>query len=357
VPVLFQNIKYSFTKFTVMKKLTTLSIALLFSAGAAFAQSNDATATHEVNDSEITIDQAGSSNSADALQTLGNGNMLIDIDQQGSGNDADVTQRYGQWHDAQIEQAGSDNDVSLIQDNTSTFANVSQDGTGNAADIYQRNYRFEFGGYASRVDVDQIGEENEAWVDSDGFGNNVSIQQGSESRASDGQYASVTQSGEDNQATIDQFGRGGADHTQIQNGDNNVATADNQWGSSTGYQEQIGTGNSSLIRQNGSHDATVVQDGADNYSWLRQSAFSSDATFTQTGDDNQINADQRGVGSEMTVIQTGNGNTAGTAGFSNRGVFQIGDYNSIALTQSGEANSAFINQRGDNNSATLTQSE
>lgn len=337
-----------------MKKLTTLSIALLFAAGSAFAQNNEATATQEVDDSEITIDQAGSSNSADALQTLGNGNMLINIDQQGSENDADVTQQFGQWHEAQIDQAGTGNEVNLTQDNTSTLADVSQEGTGNSADIYQRNYRFEFGTYSSRVDVDQIGDNNEALVSSDGFGNNVSIEQGSDTRASDGQYASVTQNGSDNEATINQFGRGGADHTQIQDGEGNKAIADNQWGSSDGYQEQVGTDNYSLIRQNGSHDASVVQHGDDNYSWIRQSAFSSDATFTQTGDNNQINADQRGVGSEMTIEQTGNGNTAGTAGFTNKGIFQIGDGNSLDLTQTGDNNSAFVDQRGDNHSATIS---
>ncbi|WP_340106025.1 hypothetical protein [Rhodohalobacter sp. 8-1] len=337
-----------------MKKLTTLSIALLFSVVSAFAQSNEATATQEVDDSEIIINQAGSSNTAVALQTLGNDKMLIDIDQQGSGNDADVTQQYGQWHEAQIDQVGSGNEVNLTQDNTSTLADVSQEGAGNSADIYQRNYRFEFGTYSSRVDVGQIGDNNEVMVDSDGFGNNVSIEQGSETMASDGQYASVTQNGSDNQATIEQYGRGGADHTQIQDGEGNRAIADSPWGSSDGYQEQTGTGNYSLIKQNGYHSATSKQNGSDNYSWIRQSAGSSDASFTQTGDNNQINADQRGVGSEMTIAQTGNGNTAGTAGFTNMGIFQIGDGNSLELTQTGDNNSAFVDQSGDNHTATIS---
>lgn len=339
-----------------MNKLITLFLVSFLTTSSAFAQSNSAYVNQEVDDSEVTVEQIGTENKAEADQILGNDNMLIDIFQDGASNDADVTQQYGQWHEAQIDQVGSGNEVDLTQDNTSTLATINQDGADNKANVFQRNYRFEFGGNSSSVGINQTGDNNESWVDSDGFGNNVSITQGSTSTPSDGQYATVDQDGSDNESTIEQYGNGGATHTQIQNGSNNDANASSQWGSSTGLQEQYGSDNNSIIRQNGYHSATTIQDGENNYSWLRQGSGNSTADFEQTGDDNQVNADQAGSNNMMTVDQTGSGNTAGTIGFSNRGLFQYGDNNTIQLNQIDNFNSAFVKQDGNMNQTTINQS-
>jgi len=339
-----------------MKKLMTLLAAILFTTGMVFAQNNDADVNQEVDDSEVTIMQLGSDNKAETDQIDGNGNMSININQSGANNDSDILQVKGQWHEAQIDQLGSGNEIDLTQDNTSTLATINQNGTDNKADVYQRNYLFSFGTYSSSVGVDQTGDNNQAWVDSDGFGNNVSITQGSSGTPSNGQYANVTQDGSDNESSIEQFGNGGADHTQIQDGSANNAVAESSWGSSTGLQEQYGSENTSIFKQNGYHNATTIQDGLNNYSWLRQSAGSSTAMFDQVGDNNQVNADQRGVGNTMDVDQTGNGNTAGTVGFTNRGLFQIGDNNMMNVVQNGDMNSAYVNQNGNMNQTTINQS-
>ena len=113
--------------------------------------------------------------------------------------------------------------------------------------------------------------------------------------------------------------------------------------------------NESKIVQNGSHSATTIQDGMNNYSWLRQGSGGSTAMFEQYGDENQVNADQSGEGNMMTVEQDGSNNTAGTQGFSNRGLFQYGDNNSLQLSQLSDGNSAYVNQNGNMNQANITQ--
>lgn len=45
-----------------MKKLTTLTIALFFTAGMAFAQNNDADVSQTGNDNEAAVAQTGSDN-------------------------------------------------------------------------------------------------------------------------------------------------------------------------------------------------------------------------------------------------------------------------------------------------------
>lgn len=100
-----------------MKKLTTLLVAMLFTAGMAFAQSNDATIDQVGDDHDATITQAGSLNGAYVEQTADAGREGSDvgtatIEQTGSENSVNLRQRafYGDA-EAIIVQLGDRNRV------------------------------------------------------------------------------------------------------------------------------------------------------------------------------------------------------------------------------------------------------
>ena len=75
-----------------MKKLSTLLIALFFTAGMAFAQSNGnyAKQSQTGDDNEALIEQIGNGNSATQLQTDDENDA--DIYQEGNDNSAQQTQ-------------------------------------------------------------------------------------------------------------------------------------------------------------------------------------------------------------------------------------------------------------------------
>ena len=87
-----------------MKKLTTLLFMLLFAAGMALGQNNDA-----------------------------------DIDQIGSGNSSDIEQdlNFGQGHTARTLQDGNDNMSTIFQEQFDAEAFISQVGDDNIADLKQ----------------------------------------------------------------------------------------------------------------------------------------------------------------------------------------------------------------------------
>ena len=84
-----------------MKTLLTLTTALLFTAGSAFAQSNDATVDQIGNDNDSEITQSGLSNTAYIQQggfgggAVQSNNAEATIEQAGSMNDATIKQRQG----------------------------------------------------------------------------------------------------------------------------------------------------------------------------------------------------------------------------------------------------------------------
>lgn len=87
-----------------MKKLTTLLVMLLFTAGMAIAQSNEAT-----------IEQLGNSNTSDIEQTVG----------------------FSDGHLAETLQDGNNNFSNIFQEQTSAEAYVEQLGNNNISDLKQ----------------------------------------------------------------------------------------------------------------------------------------------------------------------------------------------------------------------------
>ncbi|MDZ7718957.1 MAG: curlin repeat-containing protein [Balneolaceae bacterium] len=149
-----------------MKKLTTLLVMLLFTAGMAFGQ-NNATVDQNDDGNEAFIDQVGDLNTANVEQTSDVGlsegeGHFADIDQLGLGglgsgvnNLATVKQdfRVTGAHATTIEQWGDDNVAHVEQvDAGNNVANILQDGIENFANVYQQ--------YWNEFDATQIGDDN-----------------------------------------------------------------------------------------------------------------------------------------------------------------------------------------------------
>src|SRR6056297_1126732 len=144
-----------------MKKLLTLSTALLFTAGAAFAQSNDATLTQTGDDNDATVEQIGMDNEAELTQGFngqGQDGALGDISQDGTDNSATLNQRA--WGDDDnehyIDQVGEGNSASVNAFNGNNYGFVEQFGAENSAKMDQAGT-----GHTSLIL--QTGEENYAY--------------------------------------------------------------------------------------------------------------------------------------------------------------------------------------------------
>ncbi len=135
-----------------MKKLTTLLVAFLFTAGMAFAQSNEATIDQVEDGNVADVVQQGLSNTTTIDQTseagfvAGEGH-LADVFQSGENNTATVEQDYlgsvanTLAHSAFIEQLGDNNvaDVLQTRNQLSNIADILQDGHRNYAGVQQQD--------------------------------------------------------------------------------------------------------------------------------------------------------------------------------------------------------------------------
>src|SRR6056297_2951843 len=151
----------------IMKKLATLLVAMLFTAGMAFAQSNSATVDQNGNGNDVVAAQNGSlndvmllqqvkDNQADIVQT-GNGNILQNS-MTGSkpGYPGYAVQRATALLD--LDQVGDGNVVGLFQNNQKNRAFIEQIGDANVADVSQ----VAFGGTVNgnETDLSQDGSNN-----------------------------------------------------------------------------------------------------------------------------------------------------------------------------------------------------
>ncbi|MCA1806652.1 MAG: hypothetical protein LC687_02140 [Actinobacteria bacterium] len=122
-----------------MKKLTTLLVAMLFTAGMAFAQSNDATIDQVGDANDADIEQLGTSNWAYVDQlAFGTASGVAtfstaDIDQDGTANFVNIDQNaFYDFSTAIIEQTGTGN---IVEGTTSESAWLQSNG-GGLLDVY-----------------------------------------------------------------------------------------------------------------------------------------------------------------------------------------------------------------------------
>ena len=311
-----------------MKNVLTLLIAILFSAGITFAQSNDA-----------------------------------DVTQDGTGNEADVVQ-IGLENEAVINQSNAVNNRAYID----------QDGEGNDATINQAN--------ASGTQqlhhgtIDQLGDDNEAILDQSMWYGNV------------GHTGKIDQEGNRNYANLVMGGANNDRGTINQTGDDNIADVDQMRGASGTSNpaivviDQIGNWNEVYLDQHSSTwtHAYIWQDGDYNYVDLEQKQ-ADNADIGQYGDNNKVAGvervslvptmplvfDEDGFAyqhtSDIDIYQLGDGNKVGFlqcgSGLGGRvfaDIEQIGDGNMTLLWQYGAGgHNADISQTGDMNTARVFQ--
>lgn len=208
-----------------MKTLLTLTTALLFTAGSAFAQTNDASIDQVGDDHEATITQAGSMNMAYVEQTADAGREGADVgtatvSQTGDENYVNLRQRsfFGD-SEATITQLGDGNSVqgtsaasAFLQNHGLNVIDVRMEGDDNT--LY--SLRGEAQKNVNTLLLDILGDGNSVGllqefgfgdVDIEGSSNSVVLDQKSSSNAT-AQSAHVDIMGSDNM--VDVYQRGGS---------------------------------------------------------------------------------------------------------------------------------------------------
>lgn len=322
-----------------IKALSTLAFALVFMAGAAFAQARQSNATinqtsnnseayisqtiepqvtNEKVHNQATIDQTGDYHSAEITQNNRGqyaAQQISDPNKNNYGNYAEITQTGNDGGDeengnhAEIEQrVGSDQQAFLWQD-----------GLRNDAQISQRKGNL-FGSFEAKLDAGiQHGNDNKLIVNQNlnysdvgvsqyGDNNDAQIDQPSTNSVARILQDGVT-GGQGNSATISQFKRGEAEVQQM--GD----------GHSADVTQEVGSDNS----------AKVVQ--------KMQNASASGAMVTQSGALNTVDVLQKG--SSLTVTQAGSNNEV--VGLGGLGTTANVFGGSLTVDQTNDGNMAYVN--------------
>jgi len=225
-----------------MKKLTTLLFMLLFTAGMAFAQSNDATIDQVGDDHDATITQSGLSNGAYVEQTADAGREGDDlgtatIEQTGSENSVNLRQRafFGDA-EANIVQLGDRNRV----EGTAPGNDFLQNHGLNIIDVYMEGDDNVL--YSLRSESQK--NANELYLNILGSDNSVGMEQ-------ETGFGDVSIDGDLNTVTLSQLGNNNAYNTAM------VDILGNENGVSV---TQTMDSNSAAVNVNGSfNSATVTQ--------------------------------------------------------------------------------------------------
>ena len=381
-----------------MKKASTLFVAMMLSAGMAFAQSNDASITQEGDDHSATIEQIGLDNAAYVDQTDGgsNGDATAEVSQQGDNNSVNLRQRafYGfpDQSDATITQIGNNNRVQ----GTSASSAFYQNQPGGILDVYMNGDNNKL--YSLRTEAQKNG--NEFLLDITGSDNNVGMKQ-------EFSTADVDISGDQNDVTLSQLSHGAnwdqslySSATVSLTGDENDVSVDQNgvahdasvsvgpYASNMNIVsiDQIGDANdaSFSVQMGDANDVDIAQDGSANYSEYSVKYGSSNMitadisgvgnrtrlgidagwgsmssgnilSVTKTGDNNYLSGSIEGSSNTVTVLQDGTGNRIGTSWYTNDGINISGSSNMVDISQMSDNNSASVSVTGSNNSATIHQ--
>jgi hypothetical protein len=147
----------------ITRTLSMLAFALVFMAGAAFAQSNEAKINNPSgDDNEATIEQVGEINKASIYLGQSNKNE-VEIDQHGTDNNT------------RFEFRGDRNEIDGIQNGSGNFMYVNFRGTGpgpgGSSGASRSDFDFEQYGHQNRISGGIVGDRNSGDVLQDGTGN------------------------------------------------------------------------------------------------------------------------------------------------------------------------------------------
>jgi hypothetical protein len=311
------------------------------------------------------IEQTGSNaanlNTVDVLQ-WGNVQPSIsghlnysDITQNGEGNDYMVTQQ-GDLNENFGTQVGVNNSVLVqqgangVEQAESNLAIADQDGRENSAEIQQRYDN-------SKATILQ---RNDAVS---GVGNKSYQEQVANPNASAGHTAIGTQYGDGNELIQMQEGPGagnyaeanqgdaataanGAFAQQLQSGELNEAYVDQYLTDDTSYQEQDGTSNKAVAKQNVIGSSL----GGNNYIEQFQQGTSNEAIAEQAGRNNMSYQEQYGSDNYSNTFQA-----HGQINGNNALVIQNGTMNSSEIAQRANGNTATVDQLGNGHMSVINQ--
>jgi len=270
-----------------MKKLTILLVAMLFSAGMAFAQSNDATVDQQGIWNDTQVDQQGALNSADVTQVNGFNEVILNQTSNTSGSSTAVIEQIvtgsataSRGQDVLLDQTGLNN-ADIFQRGAGSKV-LNYDGTGAAVQTSTTTL--------NTLDIDQRTGWSEAFVE---------------------QYVGG------NSATVDQSGGNNFVASILQNSGDNTASVVQTGGNSTADVQQLGIGghtatvNQGVDFQDGAFEVDIIQDGLGNNSLVNQNnGDGSYGNIFQNGDMNRAYQTATGNGHSSTITQNGNSNMA-----------------------------------------------
>lgn len=227
-----------------MKKLTTLLVMLLFTAGMAIGQNNEATIDQVGDDNNAEIEQIGSLNKA-FVDQLAQGTTSgvatfsdADIYQDGSENFVNIDQNaFFQFSNATITQEG---DRNIVEGTTSESAWVQSNG-GLTLEVLMDgddNRLYSLRGEAQK-------NANELYLDVIGNNNTVGAEQ-------EGAYADLDITGDSNNVVLSQLGDNSVYNTADIDviGDGNGVNVMQTMNSNSAVVNINGGGNTSTINQN-----------------------------------------------------------------------------------------------------------
>lgn len=232
-----------------MRKLFISILVVGLVLGMSFgvmADDNEADVEQQGNGLEAYVEQIGNLNDTKITQTSTNGmDMLADVFQEGNNNESIIDQvsnnKYLQ--EAFIDQRGDYNFAKINQPGRNAEGYINQDGYDNTAEIHQ-NYKKNKHDTEKKLDgyINQVGNDNSAYINhsmksfgysyagimQDGNDNNASIEQHQDngdfygSDSSSGEWAVISQIGDQNDADINQNGLYN-EAIINQNGNNNIS--------------------------------------------------------------------------------------------------------------------------------------
>ena len=335
-----------------MKKFLTLAFALVFTTGIAFGQA------HQAN-----IDQVGSNNESDLTQQsiTESSPSEANISQNGNLNATTLEQlEFGLGgHFAEIKQTGTKNEVDARTQGHQHNLYIDQEGNENraGADGVTGVKTLNLG---DEIDIDQLGNKNEA---------DVYLWPGDNN-------ATVFQDGNRNSADISYDGQNGSPSFEgmelrvYQDGNRNIGNINVEFdiaGTIGGEADivQLGNDNEGYIDQlDGIDTAEMRQSGDSNFGSVEQADGGNTFTLVQkNGALNEARLNQSGGGT-ANILQKGSQNIVqGITGASSVGVSangsildvdQLGTGNTLSLNQT-DGSTATVFQEGTSNTSTVTQ--
>lgn len=329
-----------------MKKVS-LVLGMVLAASFAMAQ-NTALVEQIASGGKATVSQTGTNNVT--VRQLDDQNTAT-VNQKTTGNVGFVLQLLGTKNTATLIQDGQTNKANLYQ---GIIAGYAQSGTDPMAASKNTGYVRQVGNNNDVYDFFQLGDENTGSVDISGNSNRVEFQQGftnydsGEAVLSDKNHSSVIVTGSSNFAGMWQWGDENTSNI-TQTGSRNKAAISQGYS----YQNQ----GIAYVPDAFKNTSNVSQIGSDNNVRAMQLGDNNTLSLTQNGDFNKVGGMQ-GTGLATYFRQTGDGNIF-TGVQSNGSTLeqtsgQIGNLNEIDMVQ-GTGDIAKIIQDGNLNDAFLTQ--